>query len=228
MKPVLSKHHQITYDAIFRHPVARNLHWRDIRSMLAEIGEVIDQNNGDFKTRCGGKTVTFHPAGDKTIGDVDVLMSIRHFLTEADMDNSQAVQTGAHLLVVIDHREARIYTTELHGTAPERITPYDPHGFGRALHYNQDDANGQRKPELKSFYEAVAKTLRGAEKILVFGAGTGASSAMQQLLFDLQHNHHDIAERVVGSITVDEHHLTEDQLLAKARDFYSAPAPAAH
>ena len=28
----------------------------------------------------------------------------------------------AHLLVVIDHREARIYKTELKGTVPERIT----------------------------------------------------------------------------------------------------------
>ena len=122
--------------------------------------------------------------------------------------------------MVIDHREARVYSTELHGSVPQRIAPYDPFGFGRALHYKQDDSNGQRKPERKSFYEAVAKTLQGAEQILLFGTGTGASSAMGQLLLDLKKHHSDLAERVVGSFPVDEHHLTEGQLLAKARELF--------
>ena len=129
---------------------------------------------------------------------------------------------GAHLLVVIDHREARIYKTELKGSVPERITPFDPHGFGRYLHSVTDDSNGQRKPERKSFYEAVAKSLKGAGQILLFGTGTGASSAMEQLIADLKHHHADVARRIVGSVAVDEHHLTEGQLLARAREFYGS------
>jgi hypothetical protein len=105
---------------------------------------------------------------------------------------------------------------------PQRITPYDPFGFGRDLHYNQPEASGQRKPERKSFYEAVAKTLQGARQILLFGAGTGASSAMGQLLAELTKHHKDLAERVIGSVVVDEHHLTDDQLLAKARELFVA------
>ncbi len=132
-----------------------------------------------------------------------------------------AVAEGMHLLVVIDHREARIYKTELQGSVPQKVMPYDPGGFGRNLHYVQDDSNGQRKPERKSFYEAVAQTLLGADKILIFGSGTGASSAMEQLLAELKHHHADVAKRIVGSVVLDEHHLTEDQLLAKARDFYT-------
>src|SRR6185437_9010055 len=139
----------------------------------------------------------------------------------------ESQQAGTHLLVVIDHREARVFSAQLHGSLPQRITPYDPLGFGRELHYNQDDSNGQRKPEQKSFYEAVAKTLRGAEKILLFGAGTGASSAMEQLILDLKKNHHELAERVVGTIKVDEHHLTDAQLLAKAREYFDANESAA-
>jgi hypothetical protein len=129
---------------------------------------------------------------------------------------------GSHLLVVIDHREARIYRTELSGSVPERITPFDPHGFGRYLHSVTDDSNGQRKPERKSFYEAVAKSLQGAGQILLFGTGTGASSAMEQLLADLKHHHADVARHIVGSVAVDEHHLTEGQLLARAREFYGS------
>ena len=104
----------------------------------------------------------------------------------------------------------------------KKITPYDPLGFGRDLHYNQDDSNGQRKPELKSFYEAVAKTLKGATQIVMFGTGTGSSSAMEHLLADLKHNHKEIAARVIASAAVDEHHLSEDQLLAKARTMFKA------
>jgi hypothetical protein len=130
-------------------------------------------------------------------------------------------QLATHLLVVIDHREARIYRTEWHGSAPQRITPYNPGGFGRHLHHVEDDATGQRKPERKSFYEAVAKTLQDAEQILIFGSGTGASSAMEELLAELKHNHGDVAKRIVGSVVLDETHLSENQLLAKARDFYS-------
>jgi hypothetical protein len=129
---------------------------------------------------------------------------------------------GSRLLVVIDHREARIYKTELKGAIPERITPFDPHGFGRYLHSVTDDSNGQRKPERKSFYEAVAKTLKGAGQIVLFGTGTGASSAMEQLIADLKRHHADVAKRIVGSVAVDEHHLTEGQLLARAREFYGS------
>ncbi len=132
-------------------------------------------------------------------------------------DNSQ---DAGHMLVVIDHREARIYKTELQGAVPQRITPYDPHGFGRHLHYVQDDSNGQRKPERKSFYEAIAKTLHTATEILLFGSATGASSAMALLLAELQENHPAVARRVVVSIALDAQHLTENQLLAMAREYY--------
>jgi hypothetical protein len=43
---------------------------------------------------------------------------------------------------------------------------------------------------------------------------------MEQLLADLNRNHKDIAKRVVGSKVINEHHLTDDQLLAKAREFF--------
>jgi hypothetical protein len=129
--------------------------------------------------------------------------------------------TAPHLLVVIDHQEARVYRTEVSGAVPERITPYDPHGYGRHLHSAQEWTDGKRLPERKSFYEAVAKTLRGAGQVLLFGSGTGRSSAMEMLLADLKAHHPDVAERVVGSVVVDAHHTTEGELLAQARAFYA-------
>jgi hypothetical protein len=218
----LSGPHQKTYQRIFQHPMAHNLQWREVWSMLGAIGNVVavEESNGNMKASRNGQTLVLHRPRGKDLADKRELMQVRHFLERSGAPVPSPAAAGSHLLVVIDHREARIFSTELHGSVPQRIAPYDPFGFGRDLHYNQDDSNGQRKPEQKSFYEAVAKTLQGARQILLFGTGTGASSAMEQLLLDLKKHHHDIAERVIGSVTVDEHHLTEGQLLAKARQYF--------
>jgi hypothetical protein len=115
------------------------------------------------------------------------------------------------------------YCAEITGSVPQRLVPYHPHGFRRHLHSQAEETDGKRKPERKSFYEAVAATLRGAGRILIFGSGTGESSAMERLVADLRHNHGDVAGHIVGTLVVDSHHQTEGQLLARAREFF-APA----
>ena len=137
------------------------------------------------------------------------------------MATSDKTANAPHLLVVIDHQEAKAYRTEVVGAVPERIAPHDPHGCGKRLHSAHEWTDGKRPPERKSYYEAVARTLRGAEQVLVFGSGTGRASAMDQLLADLKDHHPDVAGKVVGSVVVDAHHTTEGQLLAKAREFYA-------
>ena len=137
------------------------------------------------------------------------------------MATSDKKTTAPHLWVVIDHQEARVYRTEVQGSVPERIAPYDPHAHGRHLHSAHEWTDGKRPAERKSYYEAVAKTLQGAEQVLVFGSGTGRASAMEQLLADLKDHHPDVAGKIIGSVIVDAHHTTEGQLLAKAREFYA-------
>src|SRR5450432_2757528 len=223
MEAQLSVTQQKIYERLLQHPMPNNIQWREVWNMLTALGgaETKEDDNGTLKVSRNGQTLVLHRPRGKDLSDKKDLMHIRHFLERAGAPPTPApTAAGTHLLVVIDHREARIYQAELHGAVPQRIAPYDPFGLGRDLHYNQDDANGQRKPEQKSFYEAVAKTLRSAKQILLFGTGTGASSAMEQLLLDLKKHHHDLSERVIGSIAVDEHHLTEDQLLAKARELF--------
>ena len=184
--------------------------------------EAIEEGNGNLKVTRNGQTLVLHRPRGKDLADKKELMHVRHFLERSETLAPIPATAGTHLLVVIDHREARIFSTEMHGSVPQRIMPYDPFGFDRDLHYNQDDANGQRKPEKKAFYEAVAKTLTGAKQILIFGTGTGNSSAMEVLVAELKQNHHDIAQHIIGTFAVDEHHLTEDQLLAKARELFVA------
>jgi len=225
METQMSKVHQTTYNAIFQHPIAHNLQWHDVRSMLNALTDVTEEHNGNLKFTRNGEALTLHPPQHKDLSDTRELMQIRHFLERSEVPAEATIAEGVHLLVVIDHREARIYKTELHGSMPERIVPYDPDGSHRHLHNVDDDSNGQRQPELKAFYEAIAQTLKGAEKILIFGSSTGASSAMDYLLADLKERHPDLAQKVIGTIVVNAQHMTEDQLLAQARSFYTTAEP---
>ncbi len=222
MSSQLTGAHQKTYQRMFEHPISHNLQWREVWSMFNAMpdAEAIEDDKGNLKVTRNGQSLILHRPHGKDLTDEKELMQVRHFLEKSGNSIPSPAEAGTHLLVVIDHREARIYRTELNGAVPQKIVPYDPFGYGRDLHYNQDDANGQRKPEQRSFYEAVAKTLQGARQILMFGTGTGSSSAMEQLLANLKKHHHEVADRVIGSIAVDEHHLTEAQLLAKARELF--------
>ncbi|HET6323301.1 MAG TPA: hypothetical protein VFG04_01275 [Planctomycetaceae bacterium] len=225
-QPELTRTHRRTYETVFAHPAAHNLEWRDLRGLLNELAEVEEEPNGKLKITRNGQTLSVQPDRHKDVAEVEELMRIRHFLERSNIAESPPDAEGHHLLVVIDHREARIFKADLKGSVPERITPFDPQGLGRHLHSVTDDSNGQRLPERKSFYEDVAKCLRGAEQILLFGTGTGASSAMEQLRAELKQHHADVAKHIVGSVAVDEHHLTEDQLLARAREFYGSATEA--
>jgi len=221
MKTELSGPHRTTYEAVFRHPVARNLQWLEVRSLLVALADDVEENDDVLKVTRNGKTLILHRPRRKGIDDVEELMKVRHFLETSGEVSRQPMVDEMHLLVVIDHRLARIYRSEIQGSVPHRIAPYDPTGAGRHLHYVQDDSNGKRRPELKSFYEEIASALQGAQTILLFGSGTGASSAMEQLQAELKAHHADLAKRIVGSVVVNEQHLTENQLLAKAREIYA-------
>jgi hypothetical protein len=223
MEISMTKVHQTTYKAIFQHPIAHNLQWHDVRSLLESLAEVTEEHNGNLKYTRHGEVLILHPPKHKDLSDNKEVMQIRHFLERSSVPElPDPMEDGTHLLVAIDHREARIYKTELRDSVPESITPYDPDGTRRHLHSVDNEANGQRQPELKSFYEAIAHSLKDAEQILIFGSSTGASSAMDYLVDELNQNHPDIAKRIVGAIVVNEQHMTEDQLLAQARAFYEA------
>jgi len=170
MRLQLRGSHRRTYDAIFRHPAARNLDWRDVRSMLGALAEVVEEPNGNLKVTRNGETLVLHASLDKDIAKEE-LMEIRHFLERSEAAAPEAEALGAHLLVVIDHRQARIYKTEVHGSVPQRITPFDPGGSaGTCISFRMTPtASGSRsegvsmKPSprrwralSKSFYSAAA------------------------------------------------------------------------
>jgi hypothetical protein len=213
--------HRRTYERIFQHPVSHNLEWQDVRAMFRQLCEVQEEPNGNLKVTRQGRELVLHPARTKDVAETEELMALRHFLEQSEAPQSETIEKVAQWLVVIDHREARIYRSPSPDAVAQQIRPHVAEDFFRHAHHSKDFARGQEKPDPNSFFEPVAGVLNGAGEILVFGTGTGSSSEMDQFVVWLKQHRPLLAQRVVGTIVVDESHLTEAQLLGKARDFYA-------
>lgn len=219
--PPLTGSHRRTYDAIFQHPISRNLGWHDVHALFRQLGTIEEVANGKLKVTRNGQTLVLHPPRTKDVSEKDEVMSLRHFLERSEEIPTDAKGADAHWLLVINHHEARIFRSEMRGAVPELILPHEPEDYFRHAYNSKDFSRGKEKPDPNSFFEPVAKVLQAAGQILIFGAGKGMSSEMEQFIAWSKTHHPEVAKRIIGSLTVDESHLTQDQLLAKAREFYA-------
>jgi hypothetical protein len=219
----LSGAHRRTYETIFQHPISHNLQWHDVRTLLAHLGEMVMEPNGNLKVTRNGEVLVLHPHRTKDVAETRELMEIRHFLERSERATPVAAEPESHWLVVINHHEALIYRTEVQDAVPQVIRPHEPVERARQAHEARDFMTGKEKPARSSFFEPVAQVLKDAGEILIFGTGTGASSEMDKFVEWLQKNHAHLAQRIKGTVVVDEGHLTEPQLLEKAREFYASP-----
>ena len=222
--PSLSGAHLRTYETIFRHPLAHNLNWRDVRSLLAHLGQVVEEDNGNLKVTRHGQTHLFQKPRNKDVEGIEEMMALRNFLERTDTPVSETGQKEAHWLVVIDHHEARIFRLEMNGSEPRQILPHRPEDHFRHAHNSKDFTRGMEKPEPNSFFEPIARALKDAENVLLMGNGKGAASETAQFLAWLPGHHPELEKRIVGALNVDQHHLTDGQLLEKAREFYESQA----
>jgi hypothetical protein len=218
--PPLTGSHLRTYNTIFQHPISHNLEWRAVHSLLGNLGQIAEEPNGNFKATRNGQILVLHPPRAKDVAEMDEIMALRHFLERSETAPPATNEEEAHWLLVINHHEARIFRAEMHAAIPLQILPHEPDDYFRHAHNSKEVARGKEKPDPNSFFEPVAKALLAPGKVLIFGAGTGTSSEMDQFIAWVEVHHPELAGRIIGSLVVDEHHLTDGQLLAEARDFY--------
>ena len=210
-----------TYNTIFQHPVSHNLEWRHVDALFRHLGEVVEEHNGNLKVTRNGQVIVLHPHKHKDVSETEEVMALRHFLQRSEALPPPVHDQEAQWLVIIDHHEARIYRSAIHGATPQVIRPHMPGEFlGHAPH-SKEFTRGQEKPDPNAFFEPVAAVLNGAGKILIFGSGTGKSSEMEQFVTWLKQHRPALALRLVGTRVVDEHHQSEGELLAQAREFYA-------
>ncbi len=222
----LTGSHLRTYDRIFQHPISHNLEWHDVRALLDKLGEVVVEHNGNLKVTRNGQSLILYAPRTKDVAEMSELMNLRHFLERSETTPPVPAEKEIHWLLVIDHHEARIFHTEMQGSVPQRILPYGAEEYFRHAKDSKATSRGQEKPDPNTFFEPVAKALLSSGPILVFGTGRGTGSEMEQFTTWSRAHRPDVAKRIVGSVVVDEHHLSEGQLLQKAREFYAVAAVA--
>ena len=80
----LTSRHRDTIDKIFRHPAGGNIEWREVLSLLGQVGTVVEEHNGNVKTTIGPETEVLHRPRDKDI-DVQMITDLRRMLTGANL-----------------------------------------------------------------------------------------------------------------------------------------------
>jgi len=211
-----------TYNTIFQHPISHNLEWRHVHALFRHLCQVEEElPNGNLKVTRNGQTLVLHRPSTKDVAATEELMALRHFLERSELTSPETIAGITHWLLVIDHHEARLFRSEIHGAIPQRLLPHEPAGYFRHAQNSQNLSRGKEKPDPNSFFGPLAQALKAGGPVLLFGTGTGTGSEMEQFVAWTKLHHPDLAQRIIGSLVVDENHLTEDQLLAKAREFYA-------
>jgi hypothetical protein len=217
--------HLRTLEALFRHPPAHNLDWRDVLALMERLGVVHRRDSGEFAFDLGAERYVMRQPHAKDLSSSEVV-DLRHFLQQAGWSPqgrsfaaATPEATPPTLMAVVDHHGAKIFriNAESGDASTRQITPYDPHQFLHHLtHKDQSREQGQRAPEDPSFYKRIGDALAVGAKIIVIGHGTGKSNAAQHLTEYLRTHDHETYLRIVGEIGVDLSAITTPQLLALA------------
>lgn len=211
-----------TCEALFRHPPPDDLEWRDVRALLGALAEVQEGRKGSFKATRRGVMATFRAPRDKEPLTADELLEVRSFLERSNEGVSMpVVAEETQLLVAIDADGARIYRIEMRASVPWRLDPFHANGYPAHLHSSRARPDGKLQPVSLRFYKDVARSLRGAERILLLACGEGGAPAMEALRGELERGHAEVSRRVVGALVMKGKRTTEEQLLVRTRKFYA-------
>lgn len=130
-------------------------------------------------------------------------------------------ETDKALLVIIDHQQAKVFHTGSPDPVAERIVPDEPQGLAAQGSSAHEWTDGKRLPDRKSYYEAVARSMAEAGRIVVFGNGTEHCTALDELVAELKAHHPKVAARIIAMAIVDAHQTPEQHLLAEARNVFA-------
>ena len=90
--------HRATYDAVFQHPVPRDLAWRDVRSMLGALADDTEEHDGHLKFTRNGRTLIVGPPRHEGFSDAEQLTEVRHFLVRSGTPARPAAVVGRHAI----------------------------------------------------------------------------------------------------------------------------------
>jgi len=223
--PTPSGSHGRTLQAIFRHPLAHGLEWREVVALIDHIGRVEERSGDEFLFSVGAEHQFMRrPHHTKELG-APAVMALRHLLARAGWSASGAPKVGAAassasppaLVAIIDSHEAQIWRIDLSrkadGSEP-KVDAYDPR---RLLHHMVQKTHrlehGKTSADDRTFLDAIAEALATGGQLVVIGHGVGDSNMAEQATAYLRSHHGETYGRIVKEIVADLPGLTTAQLL---------------
>lgn len=83
------KHHQILKD-IFENPVRSNILWSDVEKLLVALGAELSEGRGSrIRIALNGVRAVFHRPHPRKETDKGAVVSMRRFLTEAEVKEDE-------------------------------------------------------------------------------------------------------------------------------------------
>jgi hypothetical protein len=132
------------------------------------------------------------------------------------------VAEGRFVVIAITTREARVWDMGVGpGARPHVILSDDPHREQRHVRPSQNDHMHHRRIDDPSFYAAVAGSIPPASEVLLVGHGKGKANAMLSFVQYLERHEPAVARRVVGAMTSNLEAMTEGEILAASREWWS-------
>ncbi len=119
-----------------------------------------------------------------------------------------------HIVVWIDHREAKLFSFGAEDVTKLVIHPDHP---SHHIHHKANTIGSGHDKTSETYLHEVVKALAGAHAILI----TGPSSAKTELIAHIQKHDPAVAKNIAGVETVD--HPSDGQLVAHARKYFNVP-----
>ena len=124
-------------------------------------------------------------------------------------------------VVVVTHDHAKIWTTQsAKGAEPLEVDIQIPtkHLHVREAQHHGGHATSQYDAP---YFEHLAEVLYPVAELLLIGHGEGKSNSASQFLSHIQTHQPDLARKVIGLLNENIPALTDQQLLEKARNWFS-------
>jgi hypothetical protein len=218
--------HRRTLEAVFRHPLAHYLEWREVVGLIGHIGRVEERSGDEFLFLIGAERQVMRKPHTKDLTGQDV-MALRHLLVRAGWSAEGAGAAEAlaasppALVAIIDRHEAQVWRVDLSPSADgsePKAEGYDPrHVLHHMVQKTHRLDHGKTSADDRVFLEDIAQALAVGGGIVVIGHGVGESNMAVQATAYLKAHHHEIWARVVKEIVADIPGLTTAQLLGLGR-----------
>lgn len=196
---------------------SRPLTWSELRAMLSEIGEVVEEPYGILRIIRKHQSLVLRSTLNGTAVPAAQLVRIRQFIEDTQGAPPRVSRAG-DWLVVIDHLEASVFRFLDAAEVPQLVRCPPPDG--RAAKPTVKRVNTGEGFVPPGFFAPLAGALRCARRILIIGGEKTLGGEAERFIAWLRGYRPELAQRIVATLAVEPHEFTEAGLAAKARDFF--------